>query len=238
MTDTEILEIITSHNVKWEQSWKEHEINYFAIANIGRELVLDVKLQKNLDRVKNVLNEVESILISASQNELNLIGAGMFESMQTNALDEFTSETMDSLDEYLGPISLKLWRDIIEGWHGDGIRSMKDYSKILVNGIVEDLSVHICELNFTFKVNGKSLGTDFTPFSSDKFVRHRDYDEPITLPYIKLKFNENTELIIGGFVDDSKVERFIYDDTCRVHTISTTRLNNLMKKLNKKATNN
>lgn len=231
MTDTEVLEIITSHDVNWKNSWEEHQINYHAIANIGRELVLDVKNQKNLDRVRNVLNDVESILKNAEQNELDLIGAGLFECMQTNALNEFSSDSMDSLNDFLGSTSLEMWQDILEGWHGEGIRSMEEYSKILVNGGINEVFVHLYETNSSFEISGEMLGNDFTPFKSDRFIRHRNYDEPISLPYVKLYFPEIAEIIIGGHTDSSEKDRYIYDDTCRVHIISSSKIYNLMKKL-------
>lgn len=231
MTDTEILKKICSYSIDWEKSWQTHQINYHAIANIGREIVLDVKNQKNLDRVKNVLTAIEMILHDAQQNEIDLIGTGMFECMQTNALDEFLPGSMDALDEYFGPLSLLMWQDILEGWHGEGVRSMETYARILINGSVEKVNLHLYENDLSFELDGKSLGNDFTPFLSDRFIAHREYDDPITFPYAELIFNEDEIITIGEFVNHTKSERLIYDGTCRVHVMSTTRIDMLIEKL-------
>ncbi len=125
LTDDQVMAIICAHDLKWEKDWKNEGINYLIIASIGHELVVDVSKNQNKDRSIAVLATIEKLLINANQNTINLIGAGLFEAMQNNVLDRFNSDEMDVLDAYLGEKSLKLWKDIIEGWHGSGVRTMQ-----------------------------------------------------------------------------------------------------------------
>lgn len=125
MTDSELLEKICAYNPDWKRSWKKSGfLNYGTIAEIGAELVGDVAKRKKLDRVKAVFEDIELMLSNASTETLSLIGAGMFEAMQTHALSVFKPKQMDAMDDFFGPLSLKLWQDLIEDWHVKGIRTM------------------------------------------------------------------------------------------------------------------
>ncbi len=125
LTDDEVMAIICTHDLNWKIAWREEGINYLTIASIGHELVVDVSKNRNKERLLAVLATIENLLVNPNQDTINLIGAGLFEAMQNNVLDYFNSNEMDILDSYLGEKSLKLWKDIIEGWHGSGIRTMQ-----------------------------------------------------------------------------------------------------------------
>jgi hypothetical protein len=131
MTDSEVLEKICAHNSHWEKTWKRSDfLNYGTIAEIGAELIEDVAKGKNLCRVKAVFEDIEEILDGASIETRSLIGAGMFEAMQNHGLFMFKPKQMDTMDDFFGPLSLKLWQDLIEDWHGKGIRTMFQLSQM------------------------------------------------------------------------------------------------------------
>jgi hypothetical protein len=126
MTDSEVLEKICAYNSDWKRSWKKSGfLNYGTIAEIGAELIEYVAKGTNIQVVKVVFEDIEQMLDEASIETRSLIGAGMFEAMQTHALSIFKPKQMDAMDEFFGPLSLKLWQDLIEDWHVKGIRSLK-----------------------------------------------------------------------------------------------------------------
>ncbi|MNJ91936.1 Ankyrin repeats (3 copies) [compost metagenome] len=135
MTNSEIIKTICAHNPAWEKSWKTSGLEYPVIAEIGTELVRNVAKEKHLGRVCAVFEDIEKMLGSLSGKKhiegRSLIGAGMFEAMQNTALSEFKSKQMDAMDDFFGPVSLKLWQDLIEGWYGKGIRSLTQLDRRL-----------------------------------------------------------------------------------------------------------
>lgn len=128
MTNSEILKTICVHNPDWEKSWHTLGTDYPVIAEIGTEIINDVAKDRNAERTQAVFQDVETILKQAAAENnsegRSLIGAGMFESMHSYALSQFKPKQMDAMEAYLGPLSLQLWQDLLEGWYGKGIRSL------------------------------------------------------------------------------------------------------------------
>lgn len=167
MTNAEIIKIICAHNPDWEKSWEKSGLEYSVIAEIGMEIIRDVARGKKLERVQSVFEDIEKLLQNLCGNKdvegRSLIGAGMFENMHRYALSQFKPKQMGAMDAYLGPVSMKLWEDLLEGWYGKGIRTLTQLDRRLRKsnyfhlgdfqipvGYVGDLKSHIWKKDSDF----------------------------------------------------------------------------------------
>lgn len=135
MTPTEAMEKITRHKPEWYAEFERLKAEghyYVFIAEIGHEIVDDAAEYQNLERIYKVFHTIEGILEQINFKDhidvSSLIGAGMFEVMH-----DTTMVPRDFLDQFMGERTLKFWKGIIEGWYGEGIRTLSMYERIILN---------------------------------------------------------------------------------------------------------
>jgi hypothetical protein len=108
------------------------DLFYVDVCEFGRDLIDNVVSNKNPDETRRGFACIEVGLKSGDTLTQNLIVVGLFESMQGGVYRRL--DPPDGLDEFLGPQSLVAWRDLIEGWTGEGIRSIEHWKRVLLNG--------------------------------------------------------------------------------------------------------
>ncbi|MCP4439999.1 MAG: hypothetical protein GY810_13725 [Aureispira sp.] len=132
----EAMKRLCNSRMDWAKEWPRIQTEvgfYYDISVMGRTLVDEVVRRQNLEAVQAAFDTIESCLDGADSELISLIGAGMFEAMQGAAYR--TLDPPDYLDRFMGERALDLWQGIIEGWTGDGIRTMEEWGNVLVNGI-------------------------------------------------------------------------------------------------------
>ncbi len=237
MTDAQVMKRICSFSKNWEETWEKERLNYIVIAIIGRELIEDVSKQRNLERVNDVLKEVESILLNAQQNILSLIGAGLFEAMQIEALNTFTTKSMDIMDNYLGPRSLIMWKDIIEGWNGKGIRSIEDSSKIMFRISVG--KVALIQSQNKYEAEASNVVIDSNVYFAEELLEIENYYESkykskFSKPFASIIINrgsEMTEVIVGEYINSSSLNRVVCVDESRIFSVESIKIENLIERI-------
>jgi len=124
-------------------AWKNrendiHEDNfYIEIADFGKHIV-DFVNNGDGEKFHSVFEIIESALTLGDEETKNLIGAGLLEAMQNHELDP-----PDLLDKFFGVETLKVWQDIIEGWIGDGIRSIEKWKRVIRNGKFKKIIISV-----------------------------------------------------------------------------------------------
>jgi len=119
------LKQICQHKENWFLAFEKPDmLSYLLIAEIGREIVEEVKLGNNKKQLSPIFDTIEEILKNTNDiNVTSLIVAGMFNAMQNKAYDELNPP--DIVSNYLGKESLRHWEEYIEGWTGKDIRTIE-----------------------------------------------------------------------------------------------------------------
>lgn len=100
---------------------------YVHIAELGYDL-FDTMLQAPTTTwCQEFLGAVEEGLRNSSHDTYNLIVAGLFESLQSQS---YRLGPADLLESRLGPRSLQVWANLMEGWSGPGIRSVAAWRQV------------------------------------------------------------------------------------------------------------
>ncbi len=216
--DIALLEICNLYP-DWKKKYEQPDrLNYFLIAEIGRELLNDLIENKSSVRIKKVFEKIEDLLTNATFEVSSLIGAGMFESMQNDAYERLNPP--DLLNQFMGPIALSHWEDIIEGWTGTGIRSIADWKRVLLNGSSLSLIIKffnpVKEIRFDGKESKDQL--DVPPIMAE---RHIAWVEQIRItqamgfdkPYAQISTIHKDEVIlVGNYFDKSKTLRYVKNE--------------------------
>ncbi len=135
VTERELIDQLCDLRPEWTERRAEiHEgqIYYVDGADLGRELVEAVISGVNEPWVRAGFAVIERALTTGTELTKNLVVVGLFEAMQGPAYHH--AEPPDLVDGWLGPLSLAAWADLIEGWTGEGIRSVAAWKNVIING--------------------------------------------------------------------------------------------------------
>ena len=94
---------------------------YPLMGELAREVAEAIDTN-DLATVRELFRVIEESLVEGRDEIYQLIAVGLFESLTDIAFHRF--EPPDLLDDYLGDLSLDLWRIMIEGWTAPGVRSI------------------------------------------------------------------------------------------------------------------
>ena len=134
MTPEELMTKLQACHRKWRRDAEQgiHKgLNYLLIRDIGCDLVRWTRNnKKSVALAKKVFAILEEALENPSQEIINLVGAGFVEDTQSYLYHTSTDFDPDFFSAYMPPKLLKLWEDIIEGWIGDGIRTIKAWKAL------------------------------------------------------------------------------------------------------------
>jgi hypothetical protein len=97
---------------------------YVAIAELGYELFSTLRQEPETPWCRQFLEVLEGALQGGDPETRNLIAVGLFESLQSQS---YRLGPPDLLESRLGPLSLGVWSDLMEGWCGGGIRRVADW---------------------------------------------------------------------------------------------------------------
>lgn len=106
------------------ESW----FDYTGIADMGRRHLFAFRSGCKLPWVQEVFDVMEHVLTHGDDGAQNLVVVGLMEAVQGWAYKE--GEAGDRYEAKLGPQSRRAWVDLLEGWHGKGIRSLEDWRKL------------------------------------------------------------------------------------------------------------
>jgi len=122
----------------------EAELYYVDGAGLGRELVEAVLGGRDAAWMRRAFEVIEAALERGSPAARNLVVTGLFEAMQGPAYRR--ASPPDQVDEWLGAASRTAWADLIEGWTGEGIRSIEAWRRVVVNGPSRAVELTTAEL--------------------------------------------------------------------------------------------
>ena len=105
--------------------------DYFSIAEMGREVFAAQLEGSDEPFVEAFYRVVEEGMTLGDGETGNLLGAGLFESMQGS---NYHRGPHDLVERRLGPRSRKSWEDLIEGWTGGGVRTVEAWRRVIRNG--------------------------------------------------------------------------------------------------------
>jgi len=101
-------------------------------ARLGGELIEAVLDGLNAPWMRAAFEVIEQALERGSPSTRTLVVVGLFEAMQGPAYRR--ADPLDLADAWLGAASRAAWADLIEGWTGDGIRSIEAWRRVVING--------------------------------------------------------------------------------------------------------
>jgi len=121
-----------------KQRWRERrsaihaeQLYYVSTATLGHELMEAVGRGDHEAWMARAFAAIERGLSEGDEATKNLVVVGMFEAMQGDA---YRMEPPDVVDRWLGPSAKAAWADLIEGWTGEGIRSIEHWRRVIRNG--------------------------------------------------------------------------------------------------------
>ncbi|WP_425440859.1 DUF7674 family protein [Polyangium sorediatum] len=105
-------------------SERKHEswFDYPGIADMGRTHAYACTSGCNAPWVQGVFDAMEHVLVHGDGEAQNLVVVGLMEAVQGWAYR--AGEAGNRYEAKLGPHAAKAWADLIEGWTGDGIRTL------------------------------------------------------------------------------------------------------------------
>lgn len=205
LTSREALKLICKHKPKWLETFNENELmEYIFIAEIGREIIDNIAQRKDQNLIKEVFKTIESILSDCTIDASTLIGAGLFEAMQSAACD-----ILDQPDtkDYIFEKSQKLWHDIMGGWRDEGV--------ITIDDIQEKLRINAYQVDSVDEIYEDShFGIDVVKFSncSIKYISYwvDIYDDHLQF-YTQVEENELNKLLslIKSATNNVKIQSII-----------------------------
>ncbi|MDI1482962.1 hypothetical protein QHF84_40440 [Polyangium sp. y55x31] len=106
------------------ESERRHEswLDYTGIADMGRRHMYAFTSGCKAPWVQDVFDAMEHVLVHGDDEARNLVVVGLMEAVQTWAYR--AGEAGNRYEAKLGPHSAKAWADLIEGWTGEGIRTL------------------------------------------------------------------------------------------------------------------
>lgn len=135
MTPRELIDHLCDLRPEWDARRAEiHDNNYYYSdgASLGCELLTAAVDGIVEPWVGTGFAVIERAITSGDDKTRNLVIAGLFEAMQNDAYRrDVRDEVIDGL---LGPASLRAWAALIEGWTGDGVRTLAHWRRVIING--------------------------------------------------------------------------------------------------------
>jgi len=115
-----LLDCVSADPEARERVHRQH-IYYVSIAELGYDVFSTLLECADADWCLRFLATIERGLVEGDGETRNLVAAGLFESLQSQS---YRIGPADLLESRLGPRSLEVWCDLMEGWSGPGIRSV------------------------------------------------------------------------------------------------------------------
>ncbi len=136
MNTVETMEMLAASQPRWLEDLPRvlaDGIFYVDIAEWGHDLI-DRARRGELGRsgVKKAMSVLERGFEEGDGESVNLIVVGMFEAMQSSLYR--SGELAELFESSLGPRAHEAWCDLIEGWTGEGVRTMARWAAVVRNG--------------------------------------------------------------------------------------------------------
>ncbi|MDI3285187.1 hypothetical protein [Polyangium sp. 15x6] len=111
------------------ESEREHEswLDYPGIADMGRRHARAFTSGCKAPWVQDVFEAMEHVLVHGDGEAKNLVVVGLMEAVQAWAYP--AGRAGDRYEAMLPPNAAKAWADLIEGWTGEGIRTLDAWRK-------------------------------------------------------------------------------------------------------------
>lgn len=125
MTEREFIDALCDLRPEWSDRREEihtSSIYYVDGANLGCELAEAVVACRDEPWMRAAFDVIERALIVGSEGTKTLVVVGLFEAMQSFVYEN--ANPADQLDSWLGPQSREAWANLIEGWTGEGVRTI------------------------------------------------------------------------------------------------------------------
>ncbi|WP_224243219.1 DUF7674 family protein [Hyalangium gracile] len=126
-TSRDFIDALIDCRLKWRarrgRIHAEH-LYYVAIADLGRELFAALLGGCKAPWTEHVFQVIEQVFEKGDAEAQNLCVVGLFESLQGQSHGQGPA---DLIERRLGPRALAAWGDLIEGWTGQGIRSVQQW---------------------------------------------------------------------------------------------------------------
>jgi hypothetical protein len=122
----------------------EADLYHLAGARLGRELIEAVLGGRDAAWMRRAFEVIEAALARGTPGAKNLVVTGLFEAMQGPAYRR--ASPPDQVDAWLGAASREAWADLIEGWTGEGVRSIEAWRRVVVNGPSRAVELTTAEL--------------------------------------------------------------------------------------------
>ena len=133
-TSRDVIEAIVLCRAKWRAELPaihEEALYYVSIARLGHQLCAAVLGGCRKPWVGEVFAAIERGLERGDSEAKNLLVVGLFESMQG---DSYRHGPPDLFERLLGPLGRAAWADLIEGWTGEGVRTVEHWRRVIRNG--------------------------------------------------------------------------------------------------------
>lgn len=147
MDERELIDALCGVRPEWaarREAIHEAELYYVDSASLGRDLIDAVLEGRDAPWMRRAFEVIEAALGRGSPGARNLVVTGLFEAMQGPAYRR--ADPPDLVDAWLGAASRKAWADLIEGWTGEGVRSIEAWRRVVVNGPSRAVELTTAEL--------------------------------------------------------------------------------------------
>jgi hypothetical protein len=145
--ERELIDALCGVRPEWaarREEIHEAELYYVDGAGLGRELIEAVLDGRDAPWIRRAFDVIEAALERGGPRAKNLVVTGLFEAMQGPVYRR--ADPPDLADAWLGAASRKAWADLIEGWTGEGIRSIEAWRRVVVNGPSRAVELTTAEL--------------------------------------------------------------------------------------------
>ncbi len=136
MDSEEVMRLLATAYPAWADDLDRvlrQRLFYVDIAEWSRLLIDDLR-EGALERagLRKVFAVLERAFEQGDPEACNVLAVGMFESMQSNLYRNL--EVAEAFESGFGPKSYAAWCALIEGWTGEGIRTMAQWAAVVRNG--------------------------------------------------------------------------------------------------------
>src|SRR5262245_9543580 len=126
-TSRDLMDALIDCRWKWRarrERFHSEGLYYMGIADLGRELFSVLLCGCKAPWTDQVFQVIEQVFEKGDAEAPNLWVVGLFESLQGQSHGQGAP---DLIERRLGPRSLAAWSDLIEGWTGQGIRTVQQW---------------------------------------------------------------------------------------------------------------
>jgi hypothetical protein len=135
VTERELIDQLCDLRPTWAELREQihEERAYFEYGtDFGRELVGAILAGEDLPWMRGACAVIERAIEHGNEATKGLVVTGMFESMQNRVYAK--ANPPDLMDDWLGPHARMAWADLIEGWTGQGVRTVEAWRRVVING--------------------------------------------------------------------------------------------------------